>query len=78
MSDPRETPDFYGYGADIEVALDTGRCRMRVRLPRVGWRDVVCVFRLVLWLPWVVTHLWRCWFGLERPWRGQVETEKRY
>ena len=76
MPDPRDTPDFYGYGSDIEVALDTGRRRQRMPSPPLRSSDVLRLAgALALAGPWLAWQLMLLAFG--RGWlawhRGQLE-----
>ena len=76
MSDPRETPDFYGYGSDYEVALDTGRRRQRLPDPPWCLGDAWRLLAMIaLGGPWLALQLALWPFG--RGWlawhRGQCE-----
>ena len=77
MSEPRDVPDFYGYGSDITVSLTTGKTVVRGEVARETWRDSLCWLRLALLLPWIVIELFRCAFGMSRPWLGQIECETK-
>lgn len=70
--EPKDVPDFYGYGSDIVVNLDTGGVTVRdgMSLPRAGFGTLWAVL-LVLFvgLPML---LWDIARG-KRPWdKGQM------
>lgn len=74
VRDPKEVPDFYGYGSDITVNLDTGEQQLRpgTEGPRFAPRDLWAVLLLLTCGPFVLA--WELMSGRWN-WRGQMECD---